>query len=426
MKQNYFIIVLIFVIFSVISFLTNIINPLIPDVKSGFNLSNALAGMLPFSFFIAYGVMSIPAGILLERTGAKPMLVIPFLMAFLAALGFSLFQTFPVYLVSLFTIGLGMAMLQVTINPLLRSAGGESHFAAYSVLAQLFFGGAGYLGPQLYSYLVGELGNDKELTGITGLLDSITSDAFPWMSLYWVFALVTLLMAALILFSKLPKVELKEDERAGTVTTYWGLMKNKTVILFFFGIFAYVGTEQGVGNWISQFLNVYHDVDPQTMGADTVSRFWAMLTIGCMLGLVLLKLFDCRKVLVVFSSCAIISLTLGLFGSKEVSLIAFPMVGFFASVMWSVIFSLALNSVAEHHGSFSGVLCTGIMGGAIVPFLVGSLADLVGLRLGMMLLYVTLGYILSIGLWAKPLINNSTVSLKDLFQSIGKKKAEQR
>jgi fucose permease len=95
-----------------------------------------------------------------------------------------------------------------------------------------------------------------------------------------------------------------------------------------------------------------------------------------------------------------------------VALYAFPLVGFFASVMWSVIFSLALNSVKKHHGSFSGILCTAIIGGAVVPLVIGWLGDLFGLRFGMIFLYVTLGYILSIGFWSKPLITNVTISLR--------------
>jgi fucose permease len=80
--------------------------------------------------------------------------------------------------------------------------------------------------------------------------------------------------------------------------------------------------------------------------------------------------------------------------------------------MWSVIFSLALNSVKKHHGSFSGILCTAIIGGAVVPLVIGWLGDLFGLRFGMIFLYVTLGYILSIGFWSKPLITNVTISLR--------------
>jgi len=90
----------------------------------------------------------------------------------------------------------------------------------------------------------------------------------------------------------------------------------------------------------------------------------------------------------------------------------FPLMGFAAAVMWPVIFSLALHSVSSHHGSFSGILCTGIIGGALVPLLIGRLGDWLGLRPGMFVLYLTLGYILSIGLWARPLIANKTVRLR--------------
>jgi fucose permease len=95
-----------------------------------------------------------------------------------------------------------------------------------------------------------------------------------------------------------------------------------------------------------------------------------------------------------------------------VARIAFPLVGFFAAVMYPVIFSLALNSVAEHHGSFAGILITGIIGGAIVPLIVGGLGDIFGLRNGMLFLYLTMGYILSIGFWAKPLIKNVTIQMR--------------
>ena len=138
-----------------------------------------------------------------------------------------------------------------------------------------------------------------------------------------------------------------------------------------------------------------------------------------MLGLILLKFIDSRKVLIGFSTAAIISLSCALFGSAQIALYAFPLVGLFASVMWSVIFSLALNSVKKHHGSFSGILCTGIIGGALVPLIIGWLSDqLGGLRIGMLFLYLTLGYILAIGFWAKPQVNNATVSLAEIKKKL--------
>ena len=116
-------------------------------------------------------------------------------------------------------------------------------------------------------------------------------------------------------------------------------------------------------------------------------------------------------------------LTLALFGSAQVSLIAFPGIGLFASIMWPTVVSLALNSVPAHHGPFAGILCTGIMGGALVPLLIGAFGDLYGLRVGMTLLYVTFGCVLSVGLWARPLIGNVAVGGSPLASAIAAEKS---
>jgi fucose permease len=92
---------------------------------------------------------------------------------------------------------------------------------------------------------------------------------------------------------------------------------------------------------------------------------------------------------------------------------AFAAAGFFLSVMFSVIFSLALNSVTRHHGALSGILCTGILGGALIPLLVGVLGDWIGLRAAMTVTFLTVGYILGISLWARPLVRNHTVTLSN-------------
>jgi fucose permease len=190
------------------------------------------------------------------------------------------------------------------------------------------------------------------------------------------------------------------------------LFRKRVVVLFFIAMICYVGTEQGIANWISKFLETYHHYDPQTKGADTVAYFWGLMTAGGVVGLFLLKILDSRKVLIGFTIAAIICLTVAFFGGGPVALVAFPAVGFFASVMYPIIFSLALNSVDERHGSFAGIIVTGIIGGAIVPLIIGGLGDALGLRTGMFFLYITLGYILSVGFWAKPLITNKTVFSK--------------
>lgn len=413
MKRNQSIVALILVIFFVISFLTNILGALNPSVSESFSLSETMAGFLPFSFFIAYGVMSIPAGFMVEKYGEKKLIVFAFLLALLGSLLFANFPTFPTFVITLFTIGTGMAILQVVINPLLRVAGGEENYAITSVMAQLIFGAASFVSPQVYSLLVTNLDKSSgPKNWFIAAISKVVPTDMSWVSIYWVFAIASLLMIALILFITFPKVELNDDEKVGSKESFIDLFKNKLVLLYFFGIFAYVGAEQGISYWMSKFLQVYHDYDYETVGANAVGNFWGLMTIGGLLGLVLLKLMDSKLVLRLFTSLAIISFALALFGTAKISLYAFQASGFFLAVMYPIIISLALNSVSKHHGSFAGILMTGIMGGAVVQLLIGFLSDLTSLRTGMILVFVALGYIFSLSLWAKPIIKNKTISLK--------------
>lgn len=413
MKRNYGIVLLILITFFVISFLTNILGALNPSVSKSFDLSETMAGFLPFSFFIAYGVMSIPAGFMLEKFGEKKMMLFAFLLALSGSVLFAKIPTFGVFIFSLFTIGTGMAVLQVVINPLLRVSGGEENYAFTSVMAQLVFGAASFISPQVYSWLVTNIDNTEKLNGwFVNTISNIVPIDMSWVSMYWIFAIASLVMIFIIIAIAFPKVQLTDEEKVGTKDSYLYLFKNKLVLLYFFGIFAYVGAEQGISYWMSKFLQVYHGFDYETVGANAVGNFWGLMTIGGIIGLILLKIMDSKLVLRIFTSLAIISFATALVGSANVSLYSFQFSGFFLAVMYPIIISLALNSVSKHHGSFAGVLMTGIMGGAVVQLLIGFISDLTSLRTGMTLVFIALAYVLSISFWAKPIIKNKTINLK--------------
>ena len=412
-SRNRYMVAIVFLTFFVMSLLTNILGPIVPDIINSFRVSLAAAAFLPFSFFIAYGVMSIPAGFLVERFGEKPVMVAAFLVGTAGSLSFALHPSYRVAVFSLFVMGSGMATLQTAINPLLRVSGGEENFAFNSAFAQLVFGSASFLSPFMYSYLVLNLGSEHASRNrLLEVLARLTPPALPWASMYWIFAVFTLAMVVVLLFSRFPRVELTIDEQAGSLEMYGSLFRKPMVWAFFLCVFAYVGSEQGTADWISKFLSQYHGYDPHTTGATAVSWFWGLLTAGCFIGMLLLKVFDSRYVLIGTCLGALLCLTAALFGPAKVSVIAFPGIGLFASVMWPILVSLALNSVSEHHGSFAGILSTGIMGGAVVPVIIGRIGDHFGLRAGAAFLYVTFACVLSVGFWAKPLITNATVSFK--------------
>ena len=165
-------------------------------------------------------------------------------------------------------------------------------------------------------------------------------------------------MVVIILLIRFPKVERKADEIVGPWKTHVELFRKRVVILFFLGIFAYVGTEQGIANWISEFLRTYHGMRPEIEGARTVGLFWGLMTVGCVLGLALLKIMDSKLVLRIFTvsrtDSAVIhpfrKFTPGPYRLSGTWLLPF-------GSMYAIIFSLALNSISKYHGSFAGILC---------------------------------------------------------------------
>ena len=177
MSRNRYMVSIVFLTFFVMSLLTNILGPIVPDIITSFKVSLAAAALLPFSFFIAYGVMSIPAGFLVERLSEKPVMIAAFLAGTAGSLSFAVHPGYGVAVISLFVMGSGMATLQTAINPLLRVAGGEEHFAFNSAFAQLIFGIASFISPYIYSYLVLNLGRATNQTLVLKVLGKLTPPA---------------------------------------------------------------------------------------------------------------------------------------------------------------------------------------------------------------------------------------------------------
>jgi fucose permease len=234
----------------------------------------------------------------------------------------------------------------------------------------------------------------------------------PWVAFYLVAGLIFAILFVVVLAVKFPKTELTAGEKVEGLTIIFELFKSKIVWVYFIGIFAYVGTEQGVVVWISKFLNTYYQANPDTVGAQISALFWAGQALGCLLGLLLIKLMDQRILLGIFILLGMTMLSLALFGSYSMALFAFPACGFCTSVMYPGVLSLGLNSLEKHHGTFAGILCTGIIGGAIIPFVEGVLGDVIGLKFGMCLVYLTLAYMLGIAIFARPLVRNETIFSK--------------
>ena len=401
MKINFNIGLVIFVmaVFFVISFITNIIGPLIPQFIKTYDLSLVLASFLPLSFFFSYGVFSVPAGIFLERYGGKIVMLSAFIISSVGAALIILMPGYLSFIFSFFMIGTGMAILQVAINPLLRYAVSGENFAFFSIIGQLAFGSASFLSPVFYRFLL----EKKNFFGLHIFNDE------PWLWIYVLFILAIIALLLFLYFLKIPGNQSTSEKF--DINVFSKFLNNRTSYFYFFGIFSYVGVEQGINNWSSQFLYQYHSLDPEKVGVEVISAFWGNLTIGTIISLFLVKLIDEKKLLSIYSLSSFIIAFLAIHGDSEISVLSFKLLGFSISGVWSVMISLGLNSVPKNHSVFTGILLTGIVGGAIFPFIVAGIGQLFNLKVGMHFILIGLVYLFYVSFTAKPLISNKTIKL---------------
>lgn len=402
-------IIFINLVFFLIGLLMSIISVTIPEMIKTFHISYGVASALPSAFFIAIALICIPAGIVGEYYAPKYILMFSFLLGLTGVLIFVFFLTYWTSILSLFIVGSMVAVIQVIAVPLLRKVCGPENLAFHTTWNNLMYGAGAFFSPVMYRLL--SAGRSDNSTGNAGMkvLSRLIPKGFEWASSYWLFVLLLIFLVVAIMFLKFPE---REKLRAGDQTRkgiYRELFRNKYVYLFFISLVAYGSCEQGIATWMSEFFHVYHGLDPQTKGASILSFYWLLLTCGCFGGMLLLTVFDSRKVLAALTVLAIISLVVALHGGTTASKISFPLVGAFESVMWPIILSLAINSVPKHHEVLSGVLYTASLGGALGPAIVGIIGDSVGLRTSLDILFLPFLVVLSVAFWAKPLVANKTI-----------------
>ncbi len=408
--RNTNLIILINLTYFQVGLLMSIISALIPEIIGSYKLSYALAATLPFAFYLAVTLFSIPAGIANEKFAPRNILVFSFSLALTGAFLFAIFPNYFASVASLFIIGSAVAIAQVSVVPLLRRACGPENLAFHSSLNQLLYGAGAFISPHVYSYLTTSLLDKSQHHNIfIEILSGIVPDKLEWVSAYWLFVLILLMLIVLVIVIKFPEREEEKIVELENKNAYRELIRNKHIVLYFVALVAYCTCEQGIANWMSKFFQDYHGLDPQTSGSSILSWYWLSLSLGCIGGMVMLKFFDSRKVLFVLTLFALVCVTLGIYGNIQISKIAFPLVGVFESIMWPVIISLALNSVKSHHGALTGIMYTASIGGALGPLLIGSLGDSFGLHFSLNYLYIPFLFILSVPFWAKPLITNRTV-----------------
>lgn len=361
-------------------FITSLIDPLVAAVKGIFSLSNFEAQLTAFAFFIAYGVVSIPAAILVSRLRAVPSIIIAIAMmvgACLIILTATNLATYTGVLCGLFVMASGITILQVAANPLAAALGAPegSHFRL--TFSQAFNSLGTVLGPLLGAYLMLEGVEVVEGETITAAARESALGAIDLS-----FLIIAGLLAALALFIWSSRARIERSSPAASVTrgfrqTLAEVGRSPWALIGGGAIFLYVGAEVAIGTQMALFLNsdAIWGIPLQQAGY-YVSLYWLGAMIGRFIGSALLTRIAAHRLLA-FATATAALLCLFVVVSRGVPAgYAALAIGLFNSIMFPLIFTLTLERSTASAEATSGFLCMSIIGGAIVPLLVGWVADL--------------------------------------------------
>jgi FHS family L-fucose permease-like MFS transporter len=391
-KKNYTIpIIVMILLFGMISFVTNLASPMGDILKNQFNIPNWQGTLGVFANFIAYAVMGIPAGNLLQKRGYKKTALIAVIVGFVGV-GIQtlsgVFGSFGIYLLGAFVAGFSMCLLNTVVNPMLNK-----------------LGGGGNKGNQLIQ--IG--GTFNSLCGtaviiITGLLipsimDAKISDVFPLMyTALGIFAFAFLV----ILLTKIPENEQKQ-EAVSQVEKGKGPMAFRHFVLGAIAIFIYVGVEVGIPNVLNKWLqnpelNVLGaGVNAEAVAGSVAATYWFLMLVGRLIGGIIGNKVSAKAMLTVVSLVGIVLTLLAMFGPQ--TMVKFPAfngahgfgmesiplnaaflvcIGLCTSVMWGGIFNLAVEGLGKYTEKASGIFMALVCGGGILPLLQNAIVDGLG------------------------------------------------
>ena len=368
-------------LFFMMGFITCMNDILIPHLQKIFTLTNFQAMLVQFCFFTAYAIMSIPMGHLVGKIGYKNGVIGGFL---LTAVGCLLFypaadsQSYPTFLGALFILASGVTLLQVSGNPyvtLLAKPGKES---ATLTLVQAFNSLGTTIAPKIGALLIFTDAAQK-----ASKAEQIASVQIPYLGL----AGLLILLAVFVKMIRLPdarKIAVEESEHNHDgKTSVW---QYKHLIFGMVGIFCYVGAEVSIGSFMVNILGFLKGLS-HAEGADMLMYYWGGAMVGRFLGSAVMARVAPNRYLAFNASVATALLVIAIMvgkGNANIAMWALLAIGFFNSIMFPTIFSLATKNLGKFTNSASGILCTAIVGGALIPVLQGKIAD----DFGMMISYV--------------------------------------
>ena len=377
-KMNMLPIVVMFLLFFMIAFVTNFAGSMGVIVKSQFGASNAMAQLGTLANFIAYAVMGVPAGVILKRKGYKFTSLLAVSVGFIGVgvqwlSGYA--GSFGVYVLGAFIAGFSMCLLNIVVNPMLNTLGGGGKRG--NQLIQ--FGGScnsigGTLAPIILGYLIGGSAADANV-----------GDAAPAMLAAM---LIFLLAFVIILLTKIPEPHIETAEQRAAAKANkdkYSPLSFRHFVLGAIAIFFYVGVEVGIPNTANLYMSNNPAVGPAIAGT-VVGLYWLMMMFGRLIGGTIGGKVSSKVMLTTVSGLGILMLLcIMLFPESwvvtfegvqlPISMILMFLCGLMTSVMWGAIFNLAAEGLGKYTPAASGIFMALVCGGGILPFFQNLLAD---------------------------------------------------
>ena len=377
-------------LFFMMGFITCMNDILIPHLKDIFDLTYVQAMLIQFCFFTAYAIMSIPMGYLVGKIGYKNGVISGFVLTAIACLLFypaAASHSYATFLGALFILASGVTLLQVAGNPyvtLLSKPGKES---ATLTLVQAFNSLGTTIAPQIGAFLI-----LADATQTVSKAEQISSVQIPYLGL----AGLLIILAVFVKMIRLPDArKIAEEESEHNHDGKHSVWQYRHLVFGAAGIFCYVGAEVSIGSLLVSVLGYLKGLD-HASAAKYLSFYWGGAMVGRFLGSAIMAKIAPNRYLAFNATAAVALLGVAMLAGKasaDIAMWALLAIGFFNSIMFPTIFSLATKGLGRFTSSASGVLCTAIVGGAVVPVVQGWAADTYGLMISFVVSAICYVYI---------------------------------
>jgi FHS family L-fucose permease-like MFS transporter len=383
-------------LFFIFGFITNLNMALVPHLRSIFDLPYGWAMLAETAFFLAYFVFASPTSKLIETIGYKRTMVVSLFIQVVGCLLFvpaAKMVSFPLFLTAVFVVGAGVTALQTAANPYVSILGPESSAPIRLTLAQAFNSIGGTIAPLIAGAYI--LTDPDKLASKASIADTVRGP-------YILIAAALLILGLAVAFSHLPPIAETEGGTAEDHGSSRSIWSYKHTVLGAVGIFFYVGVEVGLASIAVNYFKTQGMSTAKT-ASFLVSLYWFGALVGRLLGSWILTKVKSGKLLGIFGFAAAALIAVSMFTSGEVAIGTLVLCGFFNSIMFPNIFTLAIAGLGPMTSKGSGLVMTAVVGGAVVPYLLGALADKVGIQHAFVLPVICYLYIAYYGLWgSKP------------------------